>query len=101
MIVCGVHHCAFGNQEVNEGCLPYRTEGLHDGEGERRHFPNPKCEATARFYPFIPRHDTCSEVFFCLRGTTANVKPDSVDSGHFGGGSWRGHGSRQLLSNRR
>lgn len=46
MIVRGVHHSAFGNQEVNEGCLPYGTEGLQDGEGKRRRFPNPKREAT-------------------------------------------------------
>ena len=65
VVVRGIHHSAFGNQEVDEGRLPCRTEGRRHGEGKRRGSPNPKCEATL-FYPLSP---SMPEVFFCLRGT--------------------------------
>lgn len=68
VIVGGVHHGTSGNQEVDEGCLPYGTRASQ-GEGKRRHFPNPECEATTLFYPLTPWHETCPEVLLCLRGT--------------------------------
>lgn len=79
VIVRGIHHSTFGNQEVDEGRLPCRTEGRHHGEGKRRGSPNPKCEATL-FYPLSP---STPEVFFCLRNQT-DIKSDSAGSGHFG-----------------
>lgn len=44
----------------------------------------PKCEATTLLYPLVPWHEPGQEELFCLRGTRANIKSDSADSGHFG-----------------
>ena len=88
VIVRGVYHRAFGNQEVNEGCLPWGTEALHHREGKSRGSPNPKCEAP--LFHSLLWQETRQEVFFCSRGTRANIKSDSTDSGHCrvsGGGS--------------
>lgn len=57
VVVRGVHHRAFGNQEVNEGCLPCGTEGLHHREGRSRGSPNPLCEAPV-FYPLVLWQET-------------------------------------------
>lgn len=45
---------------------------------------NPKCEATTLFYPLVPWHELGQKELLCLRGTRANIKSDSADSGHFG-----------------
>lgn len=76
VIVRGVHHRASGNQEVNEGCLPCRTEGFCHREGKSRGSPNPK-PGVPLFCPLILWQGTRQEVFFPLRGGRANIKSDS------------------------
>lgn len=79
VVVRGVHHCALGNQEVDEGRLPCRTEGKKGG------FLKPVSEAMTLFHPLICWRETSQEAFFCVGGTRANVKSHAVDSGHSGG----------------
>lgn len=81
VVVRGVHHCALGNQEVDEGRLPCRTEGKKGG------FLKPVSEAMTLFHPLICWRETSQEAFFCVGGTRANVKSHAVDSGHSGGGA--------------
>ena len=78
MVVRGVYHRALGNQEVDEGRLPCRTEGKRVG------FLKPLSEATALFHPLICWHETCQEVSFCVGGTRANIKSHAAVSGHPG-----------------
>lgn len=78
MVVRGVYHCALGNQEVDEGRLPCRTEGKRVG------FLKPVSKATAFFHPLICWHGACQEVSFCVGGTRANIKSQAADSGHPG-----------------
>jgi hypothetical protein len=35
VVVCGIHHSALGDQEIDEGRLPCRRERRHGGKGRR------------------------------------------------------------------
>ena len=81
VVVRGVHHCALGNQEVNEGRLPCRTEGKKGG------FLKPVSEAMTSFLLSSAGVRQARRHFSAWGGTRANVKSHAVDSGHSGGGA--------------
>lgn len=54
MVVCGVHHSTSGNQEVNEGCLSYRTEGLHMEKEREEAFQSLSVEPEQYFTLLFP-----------------------------------------------
>ena len=81
VVVRGVHHCALGNQEVDEGRLPCRTEGKKGG------LLKPVSEAMTSFLLSSAGVRQARRHFSAWGGTRANVKSHAVDSGHSGGGA--------------
>lgn len=54
VVVHGVHHSTSGNQEVDEGCLSYRIEGLHMEKEREEAFQSLSVEPEQYFTLLFP-----------------------------------------------